>query len=42
VRIERMLFDGVPVPRDGTICPDLAQSGHGLTFKSKDAERLAA
>ncbi len=42
VRIESMLFDGAPVPRDGLIRPDPSRPGHGLTFKQKDAERLAA
>lgn len=42
VRIERELFDGAPVPRNGTIAPDLASPGHGLVFKRKDAERYAA
>ena len=41
VRIEAMLFDGAPVPRDGDIRPDLTRTGHGLTFKSKDAELYA-
>ncbi len=40
VRIEHMLFDGAPVPRDGAIRPDVTRPGHGLVFKSKDAERL--
>jgi L-alanine-DL-glutamate epimerase-like enolase superfamily enzyme len=40
VRIEHMLFDGAPVPREGVIRPDLTRSGHGLAFKYKDAERL--
>jgi L-alanine-DL-glutamate epimerase-like enolase superfamily enzyme len=39
-RIEHLLFDGAPHPRDGEIRPDLARSGHGLTFKSADAERF--
>jgi len=39
VRIEHMLFDGAPVPRDGMIQPDLSRPGHGLTFKRQDAER---
>jgi L-alanine-DL-glutamate epimerase-like enolase superfamily enzyme len=39
VRIERMLFDGVPEPRDGFIRPDSSRPGHGLAFKSTDAER---
>ena len=42
VRIERMLFDGAPQPRGGAIRPDLTQPGHGLSFKQKDAERMAA
>jgi L-alanine-DL-glutamate epimerase-like enolase superfamily enzyme len=33
VRIERMLFDGAPQPRNGRIAPDLTAPGHGLTFK---------
>jgi L-alanine-DL-glutamate epimerase-like enolase superfamily enzyme len=41
-RIERLVFDGAPLPRGGVIRPDLTQAGHGLTFKQKDAERLAA
>jgi L-alanine-DL-glutamate epimerase-like enolase superfamily enzyme len=40
VRIERMLFDGAPKPRDGAIEPDLARPGIGLAFKFQDAERL--
>lgn len=38
VRIERMLFDGAPVPRDGHIAPDWSRPGIGLEFKSADAE----
>ncbi|ACA16551.1 Mandelate racemase/muconate lactonizing protein [Methylobacterium sp. 4-46] len=41
VRIESMLFDGAPVPREGRIAPDLGRPGHGLTFKHQDAERYA-
>ena len=40
VRIEQMLFDGAPVPRDGAIEPDLGRPGNGLTFKQLDAERF--
>jgi L-alanine-DL-glutamate epimerase-like enolase superfamily enzyme len=40
-RIERMLFDGAPVPSKGTIRPDLSRPGHGLTFKHADAEAFA-
>jgi len=39
VRIERMLFDGVPEPCDGFVQPDLGRPSHGLVFKFKDAER---
>ncbi len=41
VRIEAMLFDGAPVPRDGAIAPDLSRPGHGLTLKRKDAQAYA-
>lgn len=40
VRIEHMLFDGAPAPYGGEIAPDLSRPGHGLEFKSKDAERF--
>ena len=39
VRIERMLFDGVPEPRQGRIAPDLSRPGLGLELKRADAER---
>jgi len=39
VRIEHMLFDGAPEPRDGAISPDLSRPGLGLAFKEADAER---
>ncbi len=42
VRIEHMLFDGAPIPKDGMISPDLSQPGNGLTFKHQDAARYAA
>ena len=38
-RIEAMLFDGAPTPRDGAIRPDLSRPGHGLAFRAADAER---
>jgi L-alanine-DL-glutamate epimerase-like enolase superfamily enzyme len=41
VRIERLLFDGAPVPRDGEIRPDSTRPGIGLAFKRQDAERYA-
>jgi L-alanine-DL-glutamate epimerase-like enolase superfamily enzyme len=42
VRIERILFDGAPVPRGGQIRPDLSRPGFGLDFKRSDAERYRA
>ncbi len=41
VRIEHMLFDGAPIPRDGAIGPDLSRPGLGIALKSGDAERYA-
>jgi L-alanine-DL-glutamate epimerase-like enolase superfamily enzyme len=41
VRIEHMLLDGAPVPKNGTIRPDLSRPGHGLELKRGDAERFA-
>jgi L-alanine-DL-glutamate epimerase-like enolase superfamily enzyme len=41
-RLEAMLFEGAPVPRDGVIRPDLGSVGNGLAFRSADAERFAA
>jgi L-alanine-DL-glutamate epimerase-like enolase superfamily enzyme len=41
VRIERMLFDGVPEPVNGTLAPDLSQPGLGLILKSADAHKFA-
>ncbi len=41
VRIEHMLFDGAPQPRDGKIAPDLSRAGNGLSFKHQDAARYA-
>jgi len=42
VRIERMLFDGAPVPERGLIRPDLTRPGLGLELKRAEAARLAA
>jgi L-alanine-DL-glutamate epimerase-like enolase superfamily enzyme len=42
VRIERMLFDGIPEPVDGSIRPDLSRPGMGLELKRADARRYAA
>ena len=36
-RIEALLFDGVPVRRDGRIWPDRSRPGLGLDFKAADA-----
>lgn len=41
VRIEGLLFDGAPRPRDGVIRPDLSRPGLGVAFKAQDAERYA-
>ena len=37
VRLEGMLFDGTLDPRGGTISPDAAAPGNGLTFREADA-----
>lgn len=41
VRIERMLFDGAPIAKEGEIRPDMSRPGLGLEFKEKDAEAYA-
>jgi L-alanine-DL-glutamate epimerase-like enolase superfamily enzyme len=41
VRIERMLFDGVPQPNDGALRPDLSRPGNGLELKRKEAQKFA-
>jgi hypothetical protein len=41
VRIEHMLFDGAPIPKNGAIRPDLSRPGNGLAFKHQDAARFA-
>jgi L-alanine-DL-glutamate epimerase-like enolase superfamily enzyme len=38
-RIERMLFDGCPIPQRGMLEPDRVRPGLGLEFKRADAER---
>ena len=40
VRIENMLFDGVPQPEDGALNPDLSRPGMGLELKRSDAEKF--
>jgi len=39
VRIENMLFDGVPQPVRGALYPDPSRPGFGLEFRRADAER---
>jgi len=39
VRIERMLFDGVEGPRDGTLAPNLSRPGLGLQLRRADLLR---
>jgi L-alanine-DL-glutamate epimerase-like enolase superfamily enzyme len=40
IRIERMLFDGVPEMRNGMLYPDLSRPGMGLELKIKDAKKF--
>ncbi|HKD82994.1 MAG TPA: enolase C-terminal domain-like protein [Candidatus Angelobacter sp.] len=42
VRIERMLFDGLPQLINGELHPDLSRPGLGLELKRAEAEKLAA
>ncbi len=39
VRIEKMLFDGVPQPQEGHLRPDPSHPGLGLDLKRQDAEQ---
>jgi L-alanine-DL-glutamate epimerase-like enolase superfamily enzyme len=41
VRIEKLLFDGAPEPRNGMLAADPARPGIGLAFKEADAEQFA-
>lgn len=41
VRIEKMFFDGVVLPVDGRLHPDLSRPGMGLEFKKADAQKFA-
>ena len=40
-RVERLLFDGAPAPRDGALIPDRSRPGLGLELRRADAERYA-
>jgi L-alanine-DL-glutamate epimerase-like enolase superfamily enzyme len=40
-RVERLLFDGVAEPLDGTLRPDLSRPGNGLELKAADAAPYA-
>lgn len=40
VRIEKMLFDGVPLPVNGVIKPDETRRGFGFHFRFHDAEKF--
>ena len=42
VRIEHMLFDGIPKPINGELRPDLTRPGLGIELKRADAQRFAA
>jgi L-alanine-DL-glutamate epimerase-like enolase superfamily enzyme len=42
VRIERLLFDGLPELRDGALWPDLGRPGIGLELRRSDAEPYAS
>jgi len=42
VRIERMLFEGLPEPVKGNLRPDLSQPGSGPILKRADAKKFAA
>jgi L-alanine-DL-glutamate epimerase-like enolase superfamily enzyme len=40
VRIERMLFDGMPEPKDGVLFPDPGRPGLGVEFRDADAKKF--
>lgn len=42
VRVERMLFDGAPAPREGALAPDPARPGIGMEPRVDEIERWAA
>lgn len=39
VRIEKMLFDGISLPVDGALKPDISRPGFGLELRTQDAEK---
>jgi L-alanine-DL-glutamate epimerase-like enolase superfamily enzyme len=39
-RIEEMLFEGAPTPRNGALAPDLTRLGLGLSLRDQDARRF--
>ena len=41
VRVERLILDGAPEPRDGLLSPDRSRPGLGLELRRADAERYA-
>lgn len=41
VRLEAMLFDGVPAPHDGRLAPDRSRPGNGLALRESEAARFA-
>lgn len=42
VRIEQMLFDGLPMLKNGELRPHLSMPGNGLVLKQADAKKFAA
>ena len=42
VRIEQMLFDGLPELRDGALYPDRSRPGNGLELKRQEVEKWSA
>jgi L-alanine-DL-glutamate epimerase-like enolase superfamily enzyme len=42
VRVEQLLFDGVPEPVEGVLRPDLSRPGNGLELKRSEARKWAA
>jgi L-alanine-DL-glutamate epimerase-like enolase superfamily enzyme len=42
VRIEHMIFDGIPEPQAGELRPHLSRPGNGLELKKAVAEKFAA